>query len=384
MFLLITVSLSWIPFPFSGTVAGPIERGPTPPAEREPTEVLREEIRELVLSKLDEHPSPGLAITMIHEGEVVWFEGLGIADRKRKTPVTVDTVFSVCSISKSVAAWELMRQVERGVLSLDAPVVPLVEGWRPRKRQNESDGITLRRLLSHTAGLSVHGVGGVRVGRELPDLLSSLLGRASGSRRVDLIQSPGEAYRYSGGGFGVAQLLYEQTTGRDFAEAIQESVILPLGMTASGFHWNEERIAASATPYMPSGRTTSRLNYTQTAAAGFLTSSRDFARFAIACMPDHRTAETEKVLKAASIREMIQATPASPYYGIGFARKPIQGLMTFGHTGGDHGWTSALRIAPQNGGALIVLQNCYEAEPLSREVEDLWAKWVVKVILSER
>jgi CubicO group peptidase (beta-lactamase class C family) len=340
---------------------------------------LRKDIRALVEAELSEHPAPGLAITLIVDGEVAWFEGLGFADKRAETPVTVDTIFSVCSISKSVAAWEFMRLVERDALSLDAPVVPLIEDlWEPRKRVEETDGITLRRLLSHTAGLSVHGVGGVPVGRNRASTKSTVLGRALGSRRVDLVQSPGEGYRYSGGGFGVAQLLFETTTGRDFAEAIQEDVILPLGMTSSGFHWTPDRIARSATPYMPSGRVTKRLDYSLTAAAGFITSSRDFARFAIACMPYHRSQEAEDVLATETLLQMIEPTPASPYYGIGVARKPIQRLLTFGHTGGDHGWTSVLRIAPQKGDALIILQNCYEAEPLSRKVEDVWARWVVR------
>lgn len=343
-----------------------------------PADSLRQEIRAHVLSRLSSHSAPGLAITVIHDGEVAWFEGLGVADKRKRTPITVDTVFSICSISKSVAAWGFMQLVERGELALDEPVLPRVKGWRPRNRREETDGITLRRLLSHTAGLSVHGVGGVPVGRREPSLISSLLGRAPDSRRLELIQTPGKEYRYSGGGFGLAMLLFEQHTGKKFAESLQENVVLPLQMTSSRFGWTPELVARSATPYMKTGRIPPRLQYPQTAAAGFVTSSRDFAKFAIACMPDHRSKKAEEVLSRKSLVQMIRSTPAYRYYGIGFALKPIRRLSTFGHTGGDYGWTSVLRIAPRNGDAIIIFQNCYEAEALSREVEDLWAKWVLE------
>jgi len=121
---------------------------------------------------------------------------------------------------------------------------------------------------------------------------------------------------------------------------------------------------------------TPRQDYPQAAPASFVTSSRDFARFAIACMPDHRPPEVEAILSRESLETMLAPSLDAPFTGLGFFHESIEGLRTSGHTGADWGWTSTLRIAPETGDALIVLQNCYSAEELSRRTESVWARWV--------
>jgi len=193
---------------------------------------LRDELSRLVGESLGD-PSPGLALTVIHDGQVVWFQGFGVADRKTRQPITEDTVFGIASISKTVAAWGFLWLVEGGEVTLDEPVLQRIAGWKPRRLREESDGVTLRRLLSHTAGVSLHGVDGVPHGKPIPELLDAILGKSRGFRRVDMAQSPGEGFLYSGGGTRLAQLLFEQLTERNFVTAMQADVVLPLGMTAS-------------------------------------------------------------------------------------------------------------------------------------------------------
>jgi CubicO group peptidase (beta-lactamase class C family) len=101
--------------------------------------------------------TPGLAVALVHHGQVVWAAGYGVADRTVGQPVTAATRFQAASLSKPVTAWGVLRLVERGWIGLDEPIVGRLRRWRPPPSPFDADGITVRRLLSHTAGLSVHG-----------------------------------------------------------------------------------------------------------------------------------------------------------------------------------------------------------------------------------
>ena len=111
---------------------------------------------------------PGVAVARVHGGELAWSIGCGYADAESEEPVTGRTVFNIGSISKSVAAWGLMRLVESEEIELDAPVERYLTRWHLPESEFDSRGVTLRRLLSHTAGLSLHGYPGFEPGERLP------------------------------------------------------------------------------------------------------------------------------------------------------------------------------------------------------------------------
>jgi CubicO group peptidase (beta-lactamase class C family) len=195
--------------------------------------------------------APGLAVALVHHGQVVWAAGHGVADRTTRQPVTPTTRFQAASLSKPVAAWGVLRLIEQGRIGLDEPVVSHLRHWRPPPSPFDADGITVRRLLSHTAGLSVHGYAGQTLDRPLPSIAASLSGEAGGSFPVELLDAPGGRWLYSGGGYSVLQLLVEELTGRPFADVMQAEVLGPLGMTVSSFDWR--RTAATASRTTPTG-----------------------------------------------------------------------------------------------------------------------------------
>ena len=101
--------------------------------------------------------TPGLAVALIGDGEGAWAAGYGVADHSTGRPVTTATRFQAASVSKPVTAWGVLRLVESGRIGLDEPIIGHLRRWRPPPSPVDADGITVRRLLSHTAGLSVHG-----------------------------------------------------------------------------------------------------------------------------------------------------------------------------------------------------------------------------------
>jgi len=96
----------------------------------------------------------GASVALVRNGGVAWSTGYGQADAARGLPVTADTVFHTGSISKPVTAWGVMRLVEQGRLDLDVPVETYLTRWHLPASPFDSDGVTIRRLLSHSAGLS--------------------------------------------------------------------------------------------------------------------------------------------------------------------------------------------------------------------------------------
>jgi CubicO group peptidase (beta-lactamase class C family) len=141
--------------------------------------------------------APGLAVALVHHGQLVWAAGYGVADRMTGQPVTAATRFQVASLSKPVTAWGVLRLVEAGRIGLDEPVPGHLRRWRLPPSPFDADGITVRRLLSHTAGLSVHGYVGQTSERSLPSIAASLAGETGDGFPVELLEAPGRRWLYS-------------------------------------------------------------------------------------------------------------------------------------------------------------------------------------------
>lgn len=301
---------------------------------------------------------PGAAIALIEDGEVINLLGFGSADGDGK-PIRPATVFNVGSISKSVTAWGIMRLVEDGVLDLDGPVSRYLPGWRPAG-DFDLESITIRRLLSHTAGLSMPSVPEYGAADERPSLSNAVLGEASA---IELTASPGAAYQYSGGGYMVLQLVIERVTGKVFADYMTSEVLRPLGMTSSGFGWTTDLLARAATPFDGDRQPVEYFSYTGAAAASLEASLEDMARFAAASLLPADGASDPGVLRPSSVQLLL--TPAANTeqrfgitYGLGYSSWPAgPNRSAVGHNGQNTGWAAALWLLPDAGRGLIVLTN---------------------------
>jgi len=198
---------------------------------------LRREFDDAIPKLMDKRGVPGVAIAVVREGEVAWGKGYGWADKDRRLPVTEHTVFQAASISKPVSAWVAMKLVENGTLALDTPASRYLTRWQLPASPFDNDGVTLRRILSHTAGLSVPGYLGFPPGTPLQTLEASLTSATdAGHQPLAVVFPPGHEWHYSGGGYTLMQLIVEQATGQSFADFAQSAVLTPLKITESSFH----------------------------------------------------------------------------------------------------------------------------------------------------
>jgi CubicO group peptidase (beta-lactamase class C family) len=143
---------------------------------------------------------PGVAIAVIERGRITAVNGYGLANKAKMIPVTGDTVFQAASISKPVSASLVMKLVQEGKLDLDQPVTHYLKHWRLPVGRYSDEGVTLRCILSHTAGLSIPGYFGFRPGKPLQTIKQSLIAAAdAGNQPLAIMYPPGKAFHYSGG-----------------------------------------------------------------------------------------------------------------------------------------------------------------------------------------
>ncbi|MGH7539274.1 MAG: serine hydrolase domain-containing protein, partial [Gemmatimonadales bacterium] len=230
---------------------------------------------------------PGGSLAIIQNGRIVVARAYGVVDVTTRAPVTPATLFQAGSISKPVSALGALHLVEVGRLSLDGDVNAKLTSWRvPDNSFTTTEKVTLRRILSHSAGVTVHGFPGYDPANPVPSLAQVLDGAAPANTapiRVDAI--PGAIGRYSGGGFTIMQQMMIDVTGKPFPRFMHETVLEPIGMTSSSFEQPPPpaRAALSASGYY-ADRTPVRGRwhvYPEMAAAGLWTNATDLARFAI-------------------------------------------------------------------------------------------------------
>jgi CubicO group peptidase (beta-lactamase class C family) len=319
--------------------------------------------------------TPGLAVALVWDGRPAWAAGYGIANHATGQPVTSATRFQAASVSKPVTAWGVLRLVEQGRIGLDEPVVNHLRRWRPPPSPFQAEAITVRRLLSHTAGLSVHGYAGQTLDRPLPTIEASLAGEGGGSFPVELLDTPGRRWLYSGGGYSVLQLLVEELTDRPFAEFMQTEVLGPLNMTASSFRWH--RTAATAWPHDADGVGIPDFAFVEQAAAGLVTTAPDLARFLAAALPGREGEEPGRgVLRPAGVRLALTAAPGTEgRWGLGHALGLLPGGDRLAyHEGANRGWRAGLALLPDRRMGIVALANGDAGSALINAVVQQWVR----------
>src|SRR5258708_21067370 len=180
---------------------------------------------------------PGVSIAFFDDGQIGWAGGYGVADTQTGRPVTPETLFQAGSISKPVAALGALRLVESGKLKLDENVHAELTSWKlPENEFTAEQKVTLRRILSHSGGVTVHGFGGYELSQPVPSVVQILDGaKPANSPAVRVEAVPGSVWSYSGGGITIMQLMMMEATGKSFPALMRDLVLGPVGMSHSTY-----------------------------------------------------------------------------------------------------------------------------------------------------
>jgi CubicO group peptidase (beta-lactamase class C family) len=314
---------------------------------------------------------PGFSIALIDQDEVVWARGYGVLEAGGDKPVTDETIFQAGSISKPVSAMTALHLVEAGLLDLDADVNEALRSWQvPENEHTQVHKVTLRGLLSHTAGLTVSGYRGYPSEAQLPTMQQILDGEPpANSDPVRVTQTPGTGFSYSGGGYVVVQQLIEDVTGRPFAALAQELIFDKLGMANSTFDplLPETYIPQAATAHRDSGEPIPGKwhTYPEQPAASLWSTPSDLARLTVGVLKSYEN-ESNFVLSAEMTRQML--TPQVSWVGLGFPIIEKDGRIRFEHPGWNEGFHSLMAGYLNTGRGLVWMTNGENGKLLGQEV----------------
>lgn len=315
----------------------------------------------------------GMAIAVVRNGEIAFSRGYGWQDKSAKLPVETDTVFQMASISKSLAAWGVMKLVQEGKIDLDTPVETYLTRWKLPNSKFDHTGVTVRRLLSHTAGMSLSGYPGLSPKKPLPTIEESLNGKTGGAGRVYVKYEPGAQYIYSGGGYTLLQLLIEEVSGQRFEDYMAEQVLKPLGMTSSSYSWDEALRPRTAKGYDTWGHALPNYLFTAKAAAGLYSTAPDMAKWLVSTIRIYNGIETG-ILQRDTLQLMFQ--PVKQGYGLGhFSFAAPSGEQMVWHSGANAGWRSIYVILPGLKDGVVILTNNERGAKAMYEVLNQWFAW---------
>jgi len=353
----------------------------TPPAPEQRIQRIQDGLLPAVLVKGEPAPTtkladrmaalhvPGVGIAVIHGGKIEWARGFGVT-KIGGPPVTPDTLFQAASISKPVTAMAVLHLVQSGKLDLDTDVNQYLKTWKlPANTFTEHSKVTLRELLTHTAGLTVHGFPGYASDAALPTLVQVLNGEPpANSAPIRVDTEPGTIWRYSGGGYVIAQQLLQDATGDPFPKLMQDTVLGPIGMNRSTYEQPlpKNRLDEVALPYRQDGQPVpgGPHVYPEMAPAGLWTTPSDLARYAIEVQKS-LAGTFNHVLSTAMVRQML--TPGLNHQGLGPQIGGSGKHLYFAHDGANEGYRCSL-VAYNDGDGAVIMTNGDNGGPLMSEI----------------
>jgi CubicO group peptidase (beta-lactamase class C family) len=323
-----------------------------------------------ITERMAYHRVPAVSIAVLHAGRIVWAKAWGETEKGSGTAASTETLFQAGSISKPVTAIAALKMVEQGRLSLDEDVNRRLKSWKvPDNEFTAVEKVTLRRILSHSAGLTVHGFFGYPAGGTVPSLQQVLDGvKPANSAPIRVDVTPGTVWRYSGGGYTVLQQLMVDVSGRPFPEQMHDLVLKPLGAENSTFRQPvpQEWAAGTAAGHYPDGsKVKGRWHiYPEMAAAGLWTTPTDLAKVAAEIYASQT--KDGSILRTATVKEMLTLQKGT--YGLGFEVQGSGAGLFFSHGGRDEGFDAHLVMCAGTGDGVVVMINANNNSGFMQEV----------------
>ncbi|WP_286234247.1 serine hydrolase domain-containing protein [Thalassotalea sediminis] len=318
---------------------------------------------------------PGASLAYVKGGHVFWAKSYGVTQVGTGQCVEVDTIFSAASISKVATSVMTLLLTQQKKLSLDTDVNAYLKSWQvPSNGNSQTNPVTLRRIMSHTAGLNVHGFRDFQPNEALPNTVQILKGQPPAKNPpIRLIYQPGKVYSYSGGGTTVMQLVIEDVMHTSFEQASHRLLFQPLDMTNSSFATPTESLHTKvAKAHDRFGRATALPrgweSMPEKAASGLWTSAYDLGLMLAELLESYHT-KANVLLAPKVIKDMMTAEENSKH-GLG----PIIDGEAFYHSGANDSYRAYFygNLATSNG--FVILTNSASADSFIDEVQDAMNK----------
>lgn len=341
--------------------------------------MFRETVAHRCRELIEQNHLPGLAVAVVEHGNLAFTEACGLANKATLTPFSDTTLINVGSLSKSLTTWGVLHLVETGHFELDSSVDSLLRQWHLPPSKYDVDQVTVRRVLNHTAGLSVPTAPWFPADKPVPRLVDVLNGTAGG-HKVEVTQPPGSSWAYSGGGFEVLQLLVEEQSHQPFARYMQTAILNPLGLTHSTFDPAAHPTSEMAVAYDSNGNAVPEYRLAGVAAGGYYTTIRELGLFLAAYSEDNaqkrwNVLQTKSLAEiATSVVPVTLAGVAGAFYGLGHGvHRTKNGDIVLYHSGGNPGVMAYYLFSTKSGNGLAVVTNSNNGVSAVKELLQLWS-----------
>ncbi len=333
-----------------------------------------EAFAQAVIDKIDASYQGNVAFTLIENGDVVSEHFASIGES-----IDNDSLFQVASMGKWITAFGVMTLVERGKLNLDKPISTYLTRWQLPPGEFNNNDVTVRRLLSHTAGLT-DGLGylGFKPGEKI-QTIEQALSAPNATRgpgvKIEVGIQPGTGFKYSGGGYLILQLLVEEVSGQRFETFMQQAVFQPLEMTRSTYSRPADDVANVALSYNNDGTPGITYSFTAVSASGLYTTTADMTRFIQAHLAGARGAALSQEFLSA-MREPHGFNSGMEIWGLGTILYAAdgEGSFAFGHDGkNDPAINTTARVNPATGDGFILLETGNDL--LATNLGSEWTFW---------
>jgi len=324
-----------------------------------------------IQERMKHYSVPGVSMAFLDQGEIVWARGYGYTSFDSTRAVDEFTLFQAASISKPVAAMAALSLVEEGTIGLDEDVNLYLKGWQVEENEFTTEKkVTLRRILSHSAGLTVHGFRGYTCDEEVPDVVKILNGETpANSDRIVPFTVPGTRYSYSGGGYTVMQKMLTDLSGKKFPELMEARVLSKIGMKSSTYEQPlppELQGNAASAHTSDGGKIQGKWHtYPEMAAAGLWTTPSDLLAYARE-VQDSYAGKSKLVLSQDMVKEML--TPQMNSHGLGPAVGGSGEALTFSHGGSNAGFQCDLMAFTRLGQGVAIMTNGDRGRDLMMEI----------------
>lgn len=314
--------------------------------------------------RMSHYHVPGVSIAVFKDGKIVWSNSIGVTDANQELKVNSKTRFQAASISKPVTALGILKLVEKYELDLDEDVNKYLQSWKLDSPFLENEIVTIRRLLSHTAGINIGGFQGYEKTDTIPHTTGILKGEGN-TPQIELDTIPGSGFSYSGGGYVILQQLIEDVSGKIFEDYFESEVFLPLDMMNSTFNQFPEGNVSIAHDKEGKPYHGDWLTYPEQAAAGLWTTPVDLAKLCIAIESAYY-GEEDTIISTELAKEMLTTVEN---WGLGVGLRGESQNRFFFHGGSNPGGYRSIMVDAFNARTgIIVMTNGVQGDKLHDEI----------------
>lgn len=335
-----------------------------------------------LLERMDFYQVPGVSVAIIEDGEVAWAHAWGVADTETRAPVTVETLFQAASISKPIGALAALSLVEDGRMQLDAPINEYLATWTlPDNDFTADSAVTLRGILTHSAGTTVWGFPGYRKDEpfDAEQVLASnaqVLDGLGNTDSVRVYKVPGTSWQYSGGGYTIMEQAVEDVTGQAFPEVLAQRVLGPSGMVLSTYEQPlpEDRWGQASRGHRADGSEVDGEwhTYPEQAAAGLWTTPTELALVSVHLLDIREGYVRNGVLSREMLDQMLtrhrDGAEGFSNWGLGFSLNDLDGEAAFGHNGANEGFRANWTVLPELDAGFVIMTNGDRGGALGAEI----------------